>query len=78
MKRQVSEESINATTLCDKGFSCLERDMDDLCKIGIRFNGDALVIKCQDKISCPYRISKDSDKLCSCPTRRELFDKYSR
>jgi len=73
----VSEETKKATTLCEKEFSCLDNNRDDLCKILSCYNDDVHFILCSDKEPCSYNHKICERVHCECPTRKEIYSKYN-
>lgn len=71
---QVSEEIIEKTRACTKNYSCLK--YKPLCEIDHSINNRVHFIKCLNNALCPYKISYGSDFICSCPTRKEIYNKY--
>ena len=76
MDYQVSDEAHSVATKCDKGFSCLKRERKDLCKVDFYIKGKVYFVKCLNEGYCPYKHPFGSSFFCSCPVRKELFDKH--
>ena len=76
MKLYVSNEVMQATSDCKKGFSCLGGKSKDLCKIGTSFDGEIHFIVCLDEIKCSYNRSHEDGIICDCPIRKEIYNKY--
>jgi hypothetical protein len=76
MKLYVSKEVVQATTDCKKGFSCLEGNREDLCKIGTCIDKEVHFIACLNEINCSYQRSYGEDIACDCPIRKRLYNKY--
>ena len=72
----VSEETITRTQRCEKDFSCLKGQREDLCLVDSCVNGEVHFIKCLNKESCSYQGSFGSGFICYCPTRKELYNKH--
>jgi len=76
-RHNVSEETIEETKKCDKDFSCLEGQREDLCTVEQCVNGKVHFIECLDRSNgCPYKISFGYSFICHCPTRKELYNKH--
>jgi len=73
---RVSEETIAETTKCEKDFSCLQGQHDDLCPIDYCVNGKVHFIKCLNGQGCSYQGSFGNGLLCHCPVRKELYNKH--
>lgn len=76
MKHQVSDGVRKATTKCTKGFACLAADGAPLCTVEYCVNGEVHFLKCLCDKVCPYQNSFGNGLYCTCPTRKELFNKY--
>ncbi|HMK48512.1 MAG TPA: hypothetical protein VK435_00535 [Thermodesulfovibrionales bacterium] len=73
----VSDETINQATKCLCNFSCLNSDTYDTCLIGGNLFGNFLDIeKKSRKIACPYLFSYGFSNYCTCPVRREVYERY--
>lgn len=74
----VSELALKETTKCQTGFQCLSSVGKDLCPVEKREKGSALFIKKKVYTFCPYMISFGiASHICICPTRIEIFSRYS-
>jgi len=76
MKVYVSNEVMQSTTGCKKGFSCLEDNKKDLCKIGTSVDGEVHFIVCLNETNCSYERSYEEGFICDCPIRKEIYNKY--
>ena len=72
----VSKETIAKTLRCNKGFSCLKGQNEDLCIVDSCINGEVHFIKCLNKESCAYQGTFGDGVICYCPTRKELYNKH--
>ncbi len=72
----VSKETIARTQRCNKNFSCLKGQRDDLCIVESCIDGEVHFIKCLNKVSCPYQGTFGAGVICYCPTRKELYNKH--
>ena len=74
---EIYEQTLKETTKCRKEFECL-KDEDHFC--------DRNVVSCVSKAvhfvdcseSCSYKIRFGITPFCSCPTRKEIFNKYQK
>ena len=78
MDIHISEEVRRTATNCKKKFSCLEEERKDLCKVENCIDGKVHFIKCLNDEYCPYKQSFGDSFFCSCPVRKEIFNKYNR
>ena len=73
---EIHEEILKDTKECSKDFSCLSSEEKDICKIGKGINGEVYFLECKDAGSCNYKKTFKDCYLCSCPTRKEIYNKY--
>ena len=77
MKIEIDEKIITETILCKKNFECLENDKHAICKVENRINEGFFITKCLDPRFCSYKKSFEySPFQCTCPTRKEILNKY--
>jgi len=76
MRHHISDESLKATTHCEKAFSCLEEDRNGLCEVEHCVSETVHFIKRLNDLSCFYQQPFGSGHFCACPTRKELFNRY--
>lgn len=76
MKLQISENIINDTTRCRKHFMCLT-EVKSLCKIKYCLNKKSYLVKPEKHKKCSYMVFADNIVLCSCPTRKEIYNRYN-
>jgi hypothetical protein len=72
----ISDKTINETTHCEKGFSCLTKDGYDLCSVDNCVLDTIYFIKCMCDNPCSYKDRFGFGHFCTCPVRKELHDKY--
>lgn len=72
----VSEETTEETKKCDKDFSCLKGQHEDLCPVKDCVNGKVHFVECLNSTQCLYKTSFGESFICNCPTRKELFNKH--
>ena len=72
----VSKKTIAITQRCNKGFSCLKKQREDLCPIDYCLKGEIYIVKCLHEGSCSYQGTLGDGVTCYCPTRKELYDKH--
>ena len=71
----ISNKILALATECEKKFSCLGSECD-FCKVALCVENEVLFIKCKDRAPCPYKESFAYSFICTCPVRKELYDKY--
>ena len=72
----VSEETIAETKRCNKGFSCLNGQREDLCQVETCINDKVHFIKCLNEEPCSYKGNFGDGVLCYCPTCKEIYNKH--
>lgn len=76
MKITVSDESRRAARGCTRKCACLERGGRDLCPVDYCAGNGDLFLKCASADACSYRHQFDGMAYCTCPVRKEIFNKY--
>ena len=77
MNYQVSDESLKATTQCETKFSCLTGDRKNMCAVEDCVNKEVYFIKYPNNGRCAYKCTFGENHFCTCPIRKELFNKFS-
>jgi len=72
---EVSEEIRQETDKCWRGFACLSGTRDGICPVRERV-GDVIFVEKIKQAYCPYDVTFGYSHICSCPVRRELFERY--
>ena len=72
----INEGTLGRTTKCLKNFSCLNGDSDCLCKVNYCMLGELHVIDRQTLAPCQYCVPFISSYVCTCPTRKEIHNRY--
>lgn len=72
----IDSETKRVTTECKKSFSCLHGSLNELCGIEEFMDGNVRHIKCVNRNKCSYQVPYGSNRLCSCPTRKEIHSLY--
>ena len=82
MKIEVSSEVVATTTQCQKGFPCLSQPVETLCKVersvydNVR-NDMVIFVHCRKASPpCSYQMAFGDGFICSCPTRRAIYNRY--
>jgi len=76
MKYIVSTETKKATTKCTSGFSCLIGDKNCRCRVEKCINRDLHFVKSLITVSCHYQLHFGKGHICTCPIRKEIYNKY--
>lgn len=77
MQIHVSQPVLTQTTLCQSKFSCLSSALSKLCTVRGHLARETLIIDCGANSLCMYKISFGSMSICSCPTRKEIYERYA-
>ena len=78
MDYQVSDKAKKQTTKCPYNFTCLNNDSCNPCSIERDIQKTFLLIKTKkDKSTCPYCFPYGSSYYCTCPSRREIYQRYN-
>lgn len=73
---KISDEILKKTTRCTKDFSCLSGETGELCKVESCIENKIHFIKCIKYEPCQYRMTFGYSFVCTCPTRKELYNLY--
>lgn len=76
MNLDIGEEIKRKTTKCKKGFSCLSGERKDLCKVEFCVNEEIHFLKCRYSSVCGYQVPFGYSSVCTCPVRKELYNKH--
>jgi hypothetical protein len=76
MEIEIDKNTLKQTLHCESDFKCLKNDLTCLCKVENCFNGEIHYIKCADNFYCNYKMLFGSSTVCTCPVRREIYNKY--
>ena len=78
MDYQVSDKAKKQTTKCPYNFTCLNNDTWNTCSIERDLQGAFLTIRTKsNKMTCPYCFPYGSSYYCTCPSRREIYQRYN-
>ncbi len=75
-KLEISEDTLKNASECQKKSSCLFGEQKDLCKIEKHITNNLIYVKCLNKEYCNFQISFGSFYVCSCPVRKEIYNRY--
>ncbi|MBU4076988.1 MAG: hypothetical protein KKI06_09830 [Euryarchaeota archaeon] len=73
---KVHDDIIKNTDRCKKDHSCLSGLTTDLCKVEMCVGDKIHFIKCLNEHICNYRIPFGYSFVCTCPVRKELYNRY--
>lgn len=76
MPLKISDTTRQLTKKCQRSFECLENEKLDMCTIKRCIEGNGCYLETSIFPDCNYQISLKDLKICSCPTRSELYKKY--
>ncbi|HEY9204750.1 MAG TPA: hypothetical protein VIO58_02420 [Candidatus Methanoperedens sp.] len=71
---KMNEDILKTATRCEKRLSCLLGT--DVCRVESCIDDKIHFIKCMNSESCNYRIAFGYSYVCTCPVRKELFNRY--
>jgi len=74
---KIETQTLNKTTKCNIAFECLKNE-NHFClgNVANCVDGKVHFVNCTGK--CSYKIRFGDTPFCSCPTRKEIFNKYGR
>ncbi|MHC4127292.1 MAG: hypothetical protein ACYSUA_03830 [Planctomycetota bacterium] len=72
----VSDAATQACVKCPRGHSCLQKGEGGLCRVSSCVDGAMHFIACAHDGPCPYKQPVWERLVCSCPVRREIYNKY--
>lgn len=73
---EIDKKIISVTRNCPENFDCLNSDRHVYCKVENCINQNVLFVKYTGKSFCNYKMSFGNSSICTCPTRKEIFNKY--
>jgi hypothetical protein len=76
MNIEISDEIKLSASYCTKEFSCLSDANRDLCRVKEHIGEKVYFIACKEDKYCAYKESFGNENLCTCPVRKEIYDKY--
>ena len=77
MKIKIDKEIIKKAIYCEYDSRCLSGEKRRLCEVQELFGYNMLEIKPKLAIDCRYHVSIGDTSLCLCPTRYEIYKRYS-
>ncbi len=76
MQIDLNCSTLAKTTLCQQGFACTLGSTETICEVRELVLGEVLLIACAAKLPCKYSESFGSWAICTCPTRKEIHDRF--
>ena len=73
---EIKDEITAQATECEKGLGCIKNADHHICKVETFINDKVIFVKCLDDKYCSYKLAFGSFFVCTCPVRREIFNKY--
>lgn len=73
---EINDDIKEQATECEKGMGCVKNKDHKICKVESFISDKVIFVKCLDTKYCGYKLSFGSFYVCTCPVRKEIFDKY--
>jgi hypothetical protein len=73
---EIDNDIKGLATLCKSNLACLESDCHTICIVKDCINGKVHFIECKDQNFCTYKKSFGHNHICTCPVRKEIYNKY--
>lgn len=77
LNMEIDNKTISATSGCERNFDCLKSGRFVFCRVEECINKKVHFVKNIDKLYCNYKMSFGDSSVCTCPTRKEIFNRYS-
>ena len=75
MKYEINDAIIQTATQCENNHACLE-GTTPLCSVEHCLMHRIHYIKCLQEEPCPYKHMMNKSTICTCPVRKEIFNRY--
>ena len=72
----VSDEIKKSAVKCEKNYICLSRNEENVCKVISSVDDHIMHVYCAHVDKCVYKYPDEGRCLCTCPVRKEIYDKY--
>jgi hypothetical protein len=72
---RISEDTLRQVTKCTNGFSCLSGESRRICEVEQDIGGKVLFVRCKSE-GCNYRMPFGYGYICTCPVRREIYNRH--
>ena len=76
MSLDIDNSVLEETTSCERTFACLKGEEHIYCRVEDSVVDRIHFVSCLNKKYCSYKIDFGLSKVCSCPTRIEIFKKH--
>lgn len=73
----INKKTIKETTKCPFNFVCLSNTDKISCKVESNIGNTILFVKPTNGIICNYNINFGEGHICTCPVRKEIYEKYN-
>lgn len=67
---------VEKTRSCATNFDCLTNEKHVFCKVENCLRNTVHFIECMRNKYCSYKMSFGNSFVCTCPTRKEIYNKY--
>ena len=78
MKYEIDDATIKAATQCEKNHACLKCTGHVYCSVEHCVMHRIHYVKCLYEEPCPYKKTLEKSTICTCPVRKEIFDRYGK
>jgi hypothetical protein len=75
MSLEIEKEVIDKTFHCKRNFECT-KNTSNCCTIDYCVNNEVHFLDNNEVKLCNYKIHFGNSSICSCPTRKEIYNKY--
>lgn len=72
---EISKESLEKTIHCHKDFACVKCN-EICCTVIQNIDNKVIFVECEENVECSYKMSFGNSFICTCPTRKEINNKY--
>ncbi len=72
IRKEIHEE----TNECEKTFKCLNNKKNIYCEVISNVSNKVHFVECLTEEYCNYQFTFGYKCVCSCPTRKEIYNKY--
>lgn len=72
---EIRKETLEKTIHCHKDFGCVKRN-EICCRVIQCVNNEVHFVECKDTVQCNYKMSFGYSFICTCSTRKEIYNKY--
>lgn len=73
---EIDMKIVAKTESCMKNFDCLNNEKHVYCKVENCLNNTVHFVKHFNNNYCGYKMSFGNSSICTCPTRKEIYNKY--